>query len=66
MLTPRKMTYWTTVSSIDMLVDLALVALPIAIVWDLQMHWQTKSVVVLAFAFRPMYAFHFSRAFEGC
>ena len=38
--------------TIDILTDLALVALPARIVWDLQMDWEKKVVVVSAFAFR--------------
>lgn len=36
----------------DIVTDITLIALPTVVIWDLRMNWQTKLVVVSAFAFR--------------
>jgi hypothetical protein len=39
----------------DILIDFTLIALPTLIVWNLNMRWQRKLVVVSAFTFRLVY-----------
>ncbi|EMC93958.1 hypothetical protein BAUCODRAFT_216315 [Baudoinia panamericana UAMH 10762] len=49
--------FWTTIGVFDILTDLALIALPTRVIWDLRMPWQKKSLVACAFSFRILVIF---------
>ncbi|KYG42592.1 hypothetical protein M433DRAFT_55115, partial [Acidomyces richmondensis BFW] len=44
--------FWDAIGMFDIVTDITLIALPTVVIWDLRMNWQTKLVVVSAFAFR--------------
>jgi len=44
--------FWDATGMVDIVTDVALIALPMIVIWDLRMNWQTKLVVISTFAFR--------------
>ncbi|KAI5777089.1 hypothetical protein EDC01DRAFT_624550 [Geopyxis carbonaria] len=46
--------FWAAIGSIDILLQLALIALPVHILWGLQMPWSKKAPVMAAFAARAL------------
>ena len=51
-LTKKLIVFWDVIGTMDILTDIALIAIPAMVVWSLHMQWQKKLVVVSAFAFR--------------
>lgn len=49
-------TFWNVIGTIDIVLDLLLIAFPVWVVWTLQMPLRRKAVVVTGFGFRIMLA----------
>ncbi|MCJ1451252.1 hypothetical protein MMC28_001588 [Mycoblastus sanguinarius] len=44
--------FWNAIGSFDVLIDVMLIAFPVRVVWDLQMSWSKKALVIGVFALR--------------
>lgn len=55
LLTSIKGAKWVSIAAFDVVTELQLMALPVALVWPLQLRTKTKVEVVSAFLFRAMY-----------
>jgi hypothetical protein len=51
-LTPCQVTFWNANGAFDILTDVAIILLPVHLVWPLQMPWKRKGLVVVAFGSR--------------
>ena len=44
--------FWYTIGIADVVTEVIFIALPMWVVWGLQMDWRKKCIVICAFAFR--------------
>jgi hypothetical protein len=47
--------FWNVIGSVDILIDVIMIIVPVWLVWTLQMSTSKKIVVIIAFAFRILY-----------
>lgn len=52
MLINKQNPFWYVVGTFDILVNLAIIALPVYVLYDIQMAWSRKSAIMCAFGVR--------------
>lgn len=53
-LTIAQHAFWTAYGAVDILIDLAVIGLPVYLLYDLQLRYSKKVSVILAFGVRAM------------
>ena len=46
--------FWDSIGALEIVIDLALIAIPVFVLWKIQTSWGRKSAIIFAFAIRAM------------